>query len=86
MIRLNLPQRLKNTCKPVNRNSCVTLKWVHTICNKLGNCGKHQTENLFMQENIYNQNRLSVQKIKIKTNRQTINANCCITLKWLVTT
>ena len=34
-----------------------------------------------MQEKIYNQNRLSIQKIEIKTNRQTINANCCITLK-----
>ena len=34
-----------------------------------------------MQKNVYNQNRLSVQKIKIKINRKTVKANCCVTLK-----
>ena len=39
-----------------------------------------------MLKNVYNQNRPSVQKTKIKINREAINANCCVTLKLVITT
>ena len=35
-----------------------------------------------MQKKVYNQNRLCVQKLKMKINRQVINANYCVTLKY----